>query len=173
MILFLNLPTWNHLCILHVCGDDLHFLSQPMIMLVYSPRMWRWSWVEQNFKDFDLVFSTYVEMILGQRFFASQKLCILHVCGDDPWVDDWETDIHQYSPRMWRWSSLISSNLEIVGVFSTYVEMILVAKWTPTRIICILHVCGDDPNSQVNQSINQVYSPRMWRWSSLKERQLC
>ena len=104
MILFLNLPTWNHLCILHVCGDDFLQIQRLRTQIVYSPRMWRWSWVEQNFKDFDLVFSTYVEMILGQRFFASQKLCILHVCGDDPNQGSANNESLLYSPRMWRWS---------------------------------------------------------------------
>ena len=173
MILFCWSPTMIVLCILHVCGDDPNPISKYPEAHKYSPRMWRWSLQIKWTLWLLFVFSTYVEMIPPTHFVLDPIQGILHVCGDDPSNHYFLGLCTRYSPRMWRWSLVeIAINLN-KNVFSTYVEMILVAKWTPTRIICILHVCGDDPNSQVNQSINQVYSPRMWRWSSLKERQLC
>ena len=50
--------------ILHVCGDDPLPMSMP--------------------KKHDIVFSTYVEMILKLILSDVWHLGILHVCGDDP-----------------------------------------------------------------------------------------
>ena len=48
-------------------------------------------------------------------------------------------------------------------VFSTYVEVILVGRFVPHRLKCILHVCGGDPLSFFNLLLSNLYSPRMWR----------
>ena len=92
-----------------------------------------------------------------------------------------------YSPRMWRWSSLSLYGLRPCCVFSTYVEVILSATvncwsvslysprmwrwscpqlWIADRSLCILHVCGGDPDNANSVVANSRYSPRMWRWSS-------
>ena len=46
---------------------------------------------------------------------------------------------------MWRWSYYTTQADEIFDVFSTYVEMILNKKNATYNVICVLHVCGDDP----------------------------
>ena len=53
--------------ILHVCGGDPIKYPKTELMVVYSPRMWRWSriWLVLNVKR--SVFSTYVEVILQYR----------------------------------------------------------------------------------------------------------
>ena len=130
-------------------------------------------------------------MIPWNRCFHNHLLSILHVCGDDPSILV-ERNYHLlYSPRMWRWSllkawdkwkdfrilhvcgddpELLSSNLLLIGVFSTYVEMILQGFTYPWLWNCILHVCGDDPLPRILYGFHSLYSPRMWRWSQKKTR---
>ena len=50
-------------------------------------------------------------------------------------------------------------------VFSTYVEMILLAFVGSYWWTSVLHVCGDDPNNSLNWWATRWCSPRMWRWS--------
>ena len=116
--------------ILHVCGDDPIWWIDMQMTLSYSPRMWRWSYKNLPKTLPQVVFSTYVEMIL--LFFSSTSVVIgiLHVCGDDPLQHIW---------------------LQSTGiVFSTYVEMI--PKLSSLKKIkkSILHVCGDDPFFPMN-----------------------
>ena len=121
---FSPIMTWFP-CILHVCGDD---PTNPILFpnsIPYSPRMWRWSWWTCQCWRLELVFSTYVEMIL--TWFLAAVFCsgILHVCGDDPTYICRVSTRSMYSPRMWRWSSAYRMPLDNIMVFSTYVEMIL------------------------------------------------
>ena len=93
--------------ILHVCGDDPCIDVMPSDFKVYSPRMWRWSLSRICKSWCPLVFSTYVEMILFSGSFNSGLSSILHVCGDDPNAFYHSQAWRKYSPRMWRWSSVI------------------------------------------------------------------
>ena len=43
--------------------------------------------------------------------------------------------------------------------------MILVGRFVPHRLKCILHVCGGDPQASIRMLYMELYSPRMWRWS--------
>ena len=67
---------------------------------------------------------------------------------------------------MWRWSCFSWIWHIILGVFSTYVEVILYCQLSSFGPFCILHVCGGDPLSASWSSCRVWYSPRMWRWSS-------
>ena len=49
-----------------------------------------------------LVFSTYVEVIPGASITNGKILGILHVCGGDPDYLNANNLDKQYSPRMWR-----------------------------------------------------------------------
>ena len=70
--------------ILHVCGGDPIRIEWLSLILEYSPRMWRWSYLsEWSYLKTD-VFSTYVEVILWQYEEWMVLQCILHVCGGDP-----------------------------------------------------------------------------------------
>ena len=71
--------------------------------------------------------------------------CILHVCGGDPAATSAFGAVKGYSPRMWRWSSIIRGNNLIIPVFSTYVEVIPIQLFSSNVANCILHVCGGDP----------------------------
>ena len=53
--------------------------------------------------------------------------------------------------------------MEKSKVFSTYVEMILIASYPERLALSILHVCGDDPSNGDILDGNFKYSPRMWR----------
>ena len=90
---------------------------------------------------------------------------ILHVCGDDPSSIAEDGSFELYSPRMWRWSYRSISYVLHMPVFSTYVEMILYYIFFVVFIVCILHVCGDDPCFGLPARLYASYSPRMWRWS--------
>ena len=75
----------------------------------------------------------------------------------------------RYSPRMWRWSLAYEKTDELIAVFSTYVEVILTITPTAGYKVSILHVCGGDPDTRIIVSKLDLYSPRMWRWSSKYE----
>ena len=90
--------------ILHVCGGDPMICLESRLFMMYSPRMWRWSFSNMDGEFWVNVFSTYVEVI--QRLLSLKWLpqCILHVCGGDPDLPDDDGNMTTYSPRMWRWS---------------------------------------------------------------------
>ena len=129
--------------------------------------MWRWSWHWHYGWRFCRVFSTYVEVILTNHRDWAFWLSILHVCGGDPTAIHHARCMCMYSPRMWRWSSKLDINTIDSNVFSTYVEVILNKYSTGSPPDSILHVCGGDPTFLICCSILLVYSPRMWRWSSV------
>ena len=92
-------------------------------------------------------------------------LSILHVCGGDPLTGLITEVLPPYSPRMWRWSQqhFLYHNHHLV--FSTYVEVILIASSCAILKPSILHVCGGDPIELDSWNGQTMYSPRMWRWS--------
>ena len=51
------------------------------------------------------------------------------------------------------------------SVFSTYVEVILKLLRENVGIKGFLHVCGGDPKWLRTLTIQNKFSPRMWRWS--------
>ena len=53
----------NPNCILHECGGDPGYKRAFDTGIVYSPRVWRWSWGGDAVKSFQNVFSTSVEVI--------------------------------------------------------------------------------------------------------------
>ena len=132
--------------ILHVCGGDPKFSNPPQRCLLYSPRVWRWSYIDCAIKVFEI--------------------SILHVCGGDP-KEDLEKNIDdEYSPRVWRWSWRSGFHLTLKMVFSTCVEVILSCLSNFYTFHRILHVCGGDPMFHCIFVSNLRYSPRVWRWSS-------
>ena len=153
--------------ILHVCGGDPKLFILFGAISSYSPRMWRWSLFGMNFWPVKYVFSTYVEVILSARLGRLFAICILHVCGGDPYYDSVKALQEQYSPRMWRWSPFVFLIDIIRVVFSTYVEVILEKLLQQRKAFCILHVCGGDPVCNLPLRPRIQYSPRMWRWSSI------
>ena len=50
----------------------------------------------------DLVFSTYVEVILMAKHDKLNLTSFLHVCGGDPDINKIRKDVLKFSPRMWR-----------------------------------------------------------------------
>ena len=151
--------------ILHVCGGHPKRTGVLVGGHQYSPRMWRSSHSLQNCFQVNLVFSTYVEVILCWLATTIDFSGILHVCGGHPMLTCNHNRLFRYSPRMWR-SSFLLLNLELfVLVFSTYVEVILVAVFWPVSGSGILHVCGGHPATESKLLGFTQYSPRMWRSS--------
>ena len=68
--------------VLHVCGDD------PFIKVGNG--------------IVQVVFSTYVEMILNNECQSITRFSVLHVCGDDPGTQFGIRKKAMCSPRMWR-----------------------------------------------------------------------
>ena len=93
----------------------------------------------------DIVFSTYVEVILNILGIVHAHSSFLHVCGGDP--------------------ELVAQANRAARVFSTYVEVILPSSVAVLSGIGFLHVCGGDPSSWNNLIASELFSPRMWRWS--------
>ena len=151
--------------ILHVCGGDPTPWNNLVFGTLYSPRMWRWSWIDVLFLVVFLVFSTYVEVILVVGFWIHVKRRILHVCGGDPAIGRELGLSPKYSPRMWRWSYCDQLEPDQFDVFSTYVEVILACFVACNVFSRILHVCGGDPALGPCAFKLRLYSPRMWRWS--------
>ena len=94
------------------------------ICLLYSPRVWRWSYGYPAHVIYEKVFSTCVEVILICNPLGSNFVRILHVCGGDPRMDRSEFQHRQYSPRVWRWSQAKTDHHYNQSVFSTCVEVI-------------------------------------------------
>ena len=90
--------------VLHVCGDDPNISRLSLVIAQCSPRMWRWSFKVFLIITIMVVFSTYVEMILYYNNFLESRACVLHVCGDDPYISCSSHCCFWCSPRMWRWS---------------------------------------------------------------------
>ena len=150
--------------------------------------MWRWSYQELAQIIMDIIFSTYVEVILGNTCSGCRSPYFLHVCGGDPgrpqdqinkikfsprmwrWSLNSAFVVHGscgFSPRMWRWSRLLWMVVYTQTIFSTYVEVILIFIRLQILHEHFLHVCGGDPLTSWLKSISFKFSPRMWRWSSL------
>ena len=110
--------------------------------------MWRWSSAHNAIQIWNMVFSTYVEVILDHDNRTSNSSCILHVCGGDP--------------------AFKVTSFSLILVFSTYVEVILKIYVVACQSLRILHVCGGDPLKPLDKWKAFWYSPRMWRWSQRK-----
>ena len=118
------------------------------------------------------MFSTYVEVILNVIFSRRTIISVLHVCGGDPMCIFYLPNGRSCSPRMWRWSSDPEFISFTVFVFSTYVEVILIAAVVRLEDKCVLHVCGGDPTTLWILTALKACSPRMWRWSWILWRKL-
>ena len=130
---------------LHVCGGDPDLSTYFDHVMRFSPRMWRWSYDYAYRSDREVVFSTYVEVILRVLKPTGTLLCFLHVCGGDPEKVNFANYDRPFSPRMWRWSCGCTHKELVWLVFSTYVEVILTLLGAFTKKQSFLHVCGGDP----------------------------
>ena len=131
--------------------------------------MWRWSPDSDNYVKSTWVFSTYVEVILGIYTGDISEVSVLHVCGGDPTSTWFSAKMPKCSPRMWRWSLMKRYEFHDLGVFSTYVEVILESSFLRYLLGGVLHVCGGDPWTLDPSRFSSWCSPRMWRWSWLLE----
>ena len=84
VILLRDWSAWQANGILHVCGGDPTPSGYVDLTNGYSPRMWRWSYLDINVYEATQVFSTYVEVIPLVTPEGQKHLSILHVCGGDP-----------------------------------------------------------------------------------------
>ena len=127
VILFLNGSVKLSFGFLHVCGGDPACKLVSFSLYLFSPRMWRWSYLNANKRESNSSF--------------------LHVCGGDPGVLVCPNWSDSFSPRMWRW--FIPATIHVIGlvVFSTYVEVIPLHNHFHLYVFCFLHVCGGDPQT--------------------------
>ena len=106
-----------------------------------------------------------MEVILFIGHYINNCLSFLHVCGGDPIEANRCYRKATFSPRMWRWSWTHGSLALSLKVFSTYVEVILDIYLFGGNGDGFLHVCGGDPRIEHLITHNELFSPRMWRWS--------
>ena len=165
VILISGTETADFSSILHVCGGDPKWKPSGSFTILYSPRVWRWSYgfAEPDIKT--IVFSTCVEVIPSLSTSSINSWSILHVCGGDPTFCLKINTFLKYSPRVWRWSRWWNSYWISSCVFSTCVEVILISSLFQQETYSILHVCGGDPHTEPEFGNNYMYSPRVWRWS--------
>ena len=110
---------------LHVCGGDPVYNIMVRAKLVFSPRMWRWSYIHSCLFQKLPIFSTYVEVIPECMIKIGYLPNFLHVCGGDPIDATPSASQPGFSPRMWRWSQGGFKYEIDYDIFSTYVEVIL------------------------------------------------
>ena len=132
-----NFRRWTHkCCVLHVCGGDPHLGIRDADSLKCSPRMWRWSLPLQQCSKQMLVFSTYVEVILREMLKRFLKLCVLHVCGGDPFSVATCIAFEWCSPRMWKQIFNMSSEQLIYRILSCrFFNFCLTIKSFESKII--------------------------------------
>ena len=128
--------------ILHVCGGDPYIVNNFLYLCKYSPRVWRWSLLQNGDLWSDGVFSTCVEVILRDWLERQVTTSILHVCGGDPVFLNSFIIFTLYSPRVWRWFRALGVFTNWLIVFSTCVEVILCRVACMSWLQGILHVCG-------------------------------
>ena len=141
---------YNYCCIKYKLNKFQLFIKSKWlndgILLVFSPRMWRWS--------------------QGTHFCNSVTVSFLHVCGGDPKYDAMYYNDLKFSPRMWRWSCLaetfsggFTSFLHVCGGDPNLYEAYMQSKkfsprmwrWSTSYTVLgtifggFLHVCGGDP----------------------------
>ena len=90
-----------------------------------------------------------MEVILLPPVRWKTTFCFLHVCGGDLQKASCWHWLKEFSPRMWRWSSINHWWPYQRRVFSTYVEVI------PVRVTATKQT--------------RLFSPRMWRWSYIDQ----
>ena len=151
---------------LHVCGGDPLPCDFTSLIFLFSPRMWRWSWLQYSQLHMSFVFSTYVEVIPMQKYNPKNYKKVFSTYVEVILVHEERLDgSKKFSPRMWRWSWIWDSTVRLFEVFSTYVEVILVSTSGTLASISFLHVCGGDPHLVLMPQDWSKFSPRMWRWS--------
>ena len=128
---------------LHACGDVSMVVSMVVLIITFSPRMWRCFLLKRKGRSKIVVFSTHVEMFPDICLIGWTGSGFLHACGDvssqaSPilWVD-------AFSPRMWRCFQYARCYSESSEVFSTHVEMFLVFLFLMMMFVSFLHACGD------------------------------
>ena len=136
--------------LLHACGDVSITLTTAADAKESAPRMWRCFHATIHLTYWDFVCSTHVEMFLSIRHFATNRLGLLHACGDV--------------------SVLVDRTKVPSTVCSTHVEMFLSDCNGHREEPCLLHACGDVSNKVFNQPLGVSSAPRMWRcFPSLSE----
>ncbi len=128
-----------------------------------SPRSWRCFFSTAINICYCPVFSTLVEVFLGNSMAVPVMRCLLHARGGVSGLDDRKSRYEKSSPRSWRcFSSLCFARL-VYAVFSTLVEVFLGMAHGRGIIIRLLHARGGvsytvDPEFGAIES-----SPRSWR----------
>ena len=137
------------------------------ICLLYSPRVWRWSWQFFVLYRCVVVFSTCVEVIPSLPFLCFNADGILHVCGGDPSYCLSYFHYYRYSPRVWRWSPSQNIVKQLHPVFSTYVEVLL--YWDSWRN----HECnytrpqGKILKSQASKKQKEIFNSWQEKWKKI------
>ena len=124
-----------------------------------------WLWPQWELVQYPTnLFPTYVGVILTALVSIVAVGAFRHVCGGDPveWGEKMAATI--FSPRMWGWSFGDAKAQIIVGLFPTYVGVILCKYMKLNPFVAFPHVCGGDKNCTLVIQPVKSFSPRMWGW---------
>ena len=102
MFLSRTMPTATLMSFLHACGDVSILPRLLMVLLSFSPRMWRCFYCKRLHERQRGVFSTHVEMFPPSCSVTGKVRRFLHACGDvsSEFLQIGSTE--EFSPRMWR-----------------------------------------------------------------------
>ena len=129
----------------------------------FSPRMWRCFQKAIDYSNLLIIFSTYVEVFLRHLKPRVLPKDFLHVCGGVSQTPLSLKVTVKFSPRMWRCFHSYRPRINCVPIFSTYVEVFLLATSATYQGVDFLHVCGGVSLDALNEIGSVLFSPRMWR----------
>ncbi len=128
-----------------------------------SPRPWRCFFRGEGLKNRITVFSTPVEVFPGEVLQIGESDSLLHARGGVSLVSRVSSVKVASSPRPWRCFSTGSGAGCWRSVFSTPVEVFLVARRRRRPDRCLLHARGGVSMAHRTSAARSVSSPRPWR----------
>ena len=149
--------------LLHACGDVSLSRLQPLLRMVFAPRMWRCFSASAPKVAAGCVCSTHVEMFLCLMALLVLLVGLLHACGDVSLGVFGFQGRFEFAPRMWRCFLLgLLKHFHRV-VCSTHVEMFLTTRGRGLIRGSLLHACGDVSKRPTTTHSTSEFAPRMWR----------
>ena len=148
---------------LHVRGGVSLLIAWYLLDLKFSPRAWRCFLSFGTATTPARVFSTCVEVFLQAEQMPELAERFLHVRGGVSGNDKRAEFIRKFSPRAWRCFSRKSTPRQASTVFSTCVEVFLMAQIGAEAGASFLHVRGGVSPLLTSRKGLSMFSPRAWR----------
>ena len=148
---------------LHARGGVSTVLLWVLCLSWFSPRTWRCFRCYGLCEGLYQVFSTHVEVFPEDKKFLTSKVSFLHARGGVSRLRTLNCLTVKFSPRTWRCFRHRLLCLHRQGVFSTHVEVFLLADYDSNGAWCFLHARGGVSFIFDIGCFNLGFSPRTWR----------